>query len=143
MSNDDNYKNELISNSDKIVENGVFKGDIMKVDSDEVEIVSESERVMGCKGVETKVYQLEREYEESVRVERWQRVKFFNGVEGGEERSSRRYWVDKWSTNNCFLNFCIVPVEIRRGFNVVVPSVWDGRENGIWRCGERYLESCL
>ena len=43
---------------------------------------------------------------------------------GGEERSSRMYWVDKWPTNNCFLNFCIVPVEIRRGFNVAVPSVW-------------------
>ena len=46
-----------------------FKGDIMKIDSEDIEIVSESERVMGCKGVETNVYQLEREreYEERYR----------------------------------------------------------------------------
>ena len=70
-------------------------------------------------------------YEESVQVaEWWQRVKFSRGVVGGEERSSRMYWVEKCSTNNCFLNFCIVPVEIRRGFNVAVPSEWS----------ERYLE---
>ena len=37
VSNNDNSKNELISNSDKIVENELFKGDIMKIDSDEVE----------------------------------------------------------------------------------------------------------
>ena len=59
---------------------------------------------------------------------------------GGEERSSRRYWVDKCSTNNCFLNFCIVPVEFRRGFNVVVPSAWSERDKVIWCYGERYLE---
>ena len=46
VNNNDNSKNELISSSDKIVENEILKGDIMKIDSDDIEIVSESERVM-------------------------------------------------------------------------------------------------
>ena len=60
VSNNDNSKNELINSSDKIVENKILEGDIMKIDSDDIEIVIESERVMGCKGVETNVYQLEK-----------------------------------------------------------------------------------
>ena len=49
MSNNDNYSNK-VTNDKNDIEN----------------VVSESERVMGCKGVETKVYQLERVYEEGL-----------------------------------------------------------------------------
>ena len=38
------------------------------------------------------------------------------------------------------MNFCVVPGRTRRCFNIVVPSVWDGRENVIRRYCERYLE---
>ena len=50
----DSYKNELTSSSGKIVENEVFNGDKMKINSgdENIEIVSESERVMGVVGGE-------------------------------------------------------------------------------------------
>ena len=80
------------------------------------------------------VDELERKYRENLQIKGLQGVNFScNVVVGGEEKASRVYWVDKWSTDNCFLNCCIVPVEIRRGFNVVVPSEWS----------ERYLEKEL
>ena len=43
-------------------------------------------------------------------------------VVGGEE---------KYSTNNFFLNFAVVPGEIRKCFNVAVPYAWSERENVI------------
>ena len=147
VSKNDNYNDELTSDNNDIKNgdiNVVSESDTLKIDIDDVEIVSESERVMGCKGVETNVYQLERErereHEESVQVEGWQRVKFSLGVVGGEERSSRMYWVDKCATNKCLLNFCVVPGGIRRCFNIAVPSAWSERDKVIWRYGERYLE---
>ena len=76
----DSYKDELTSNSDKIVENGVFKGDTKKINSDD---------------------ELEKEWKESLQVEGLQRVNFSHGVVGGEEKSSRVYLVDESYTNNC------------------------------------------
>ena len=66
------YNNEVTSSSGKIIENGVFKGDTIKINSDDenIEIVSESERV------EISVYKLERECEESYFVDMGQRVNF-------------------------------------------------------------------
>ena len=69
-----------------------------------------------------------------------QRVNFFRGVKGGEERSSRRYWVEKCSTDNCFLKFFIVPGEIRKGLNELVPSAWSERESEVWCYGEGDLD---
>ena len=59
---------------------------------------------------------------------------------GGKERSSRMYWVDKCSTNNYPLNFCVVPGGTKRCFNIAVPSTWSERDKVIWRYSERYLE---
>ena len=75
------YKNELTSSSGKIVENGVSKGDTVKINSDDenTEIVKESDRVMGvggCEGVEISVCKLEREYEENLSRNMGQRVNF-------------------------------------------------------------------
>ena len=58
-------------------------------------------------------------------------------LRGGEERSSRRYWVEKCSTDNCFLKFFIVPGEVRKCLNELVPSAWNERE---WHYGERDLD---
>ena len=143
MSSNNSYNKEFTSDNNDVESGNVIENVVSESDDNEVNYNSESERVMVCKGVETNVDQLEREYEETVEVEGWQRVKFFRGVKGGEERSSRMYWVEKWSTNNCFLNFCIVPGGIRKCFNVAVPSAWSERENVTWRWGERYLEKEL
>ena len=59
---------------------------------------------------------------------------------GGEERSSREYWVDKCSTNNCFLKFFVVPGEIRKCLNELVPSAWNERESVIWHYDEGGLD---
>ena len=143
----DMYKNVVLENKVTNDKNDIENGNVIeKVVSEShtlksvSEIVSESERVMGCKRVEVDVDQIEREYEESEQVEGWQRVNFFWGVKGGEERSSRVYWVEKCSTNNCFLNFFVVPGESRKCFNVAVPSAWSERENVIWCYGERDLD---
>ena len=62
---------------------------------------------------------------------------------GGEERSSRIYWVDKCSTNNCVLKFFIIPGEVRKWLNELVPSAWNERESVIWHHDERiWMESC-
>ena len=66
----DSYKNELTSSSGKIVENRVFEGDIVKINSDD---------------------ELEKEWKESLQVEGLERGNFSRGVVGGEEKSSRVY----------------------------------------------------
>ena len=60
----DSHKNELTNSSGKIVENEIYKSDTVKINSDDenIEIVRESEGVMGvggCEGVEISVYKLE------------------------------------------------------------------------------------
>ena len=67
------------------------------------------------------------------------RVNFLQGIMGGEERSSRIYWVDKGSTNNCFLKFFVV----RKCLIKLVPSAWNERERVMWHCDERNLDGEL
>ena len=109
----------------------------MKINSDDenIEIVGENKRVMGvgsCEGIKTSVCKLEREYEESLQVQGWQRVNFSRGVVGDEEKSSRVYLVDESSTNNCPWSFGGVPGRARRCFYVAVPSAWIERESVKW-----------
>ena len=59
---------------------------------------------------------------------------------GGEERSSRVYLGDVWSTNNCPLSFNVIPGRTRKCFNVAVPSAWIKRESVRWCNDERYFE---
>ena len=125
VSNNDNYSNELTSSGDKIVENGVCKSDIV-CNSDDDERVNLLEVI---NGVVISIDGLEKEWKEHLQVKGLKRVNFSCGVVGGEERSSRMYWVDKCSTNNCPLSFNEVPGRARKCFYDLVPSAWDGRES--------------
>ena len=94
-----------------------------------------SERVRGCKGVETNVYQLEREYEESIEVEGLQRVNF-----------PQVYCEPRCSQMLLFKGKSPVLLEDMRSLSCslknyeLVPSGWSERENVIGRWDERYLE---
>ena len=80
-----NYNDEImVNNNNDIVESKVL-------DSGEIEIVSEREKVIDCKGVVISVDELDNEWKDSIVVEWGQRVNFLRGVLGGEERSSRIY----------------------------------------------------
>ena len=77
------------------------------------EIVSESERVMGCKGVETNVYQLEREYEERLGEYGGQRAIFPCDISGVktphvfyEDEGSSSSFVGDMVSPNGPLSFC-------------------------------------
>ncbi len=122
VSNNDNYNNGLMSNNSSEIKNVVLECKVVSRESVD-EVMSVCVCVCVCVCVES--------------LEGWQRVQFFRGVKGGEERSSRRYWVEKCSTSNCFLKFFVVPGESRKSFNVAVPSAWSERENVIWCCDER------
>ena len=146
----DSYNNELTSNSGKIIENEVSKSDTVKINSDDenIEIVRESERVMGvggCEGVEISVDELEREYEESYFVDIGQRVNFPcvycepRGLRVLLKGESPLVENDVFS--NCSLSFCGVRGKSRRCFYVVVPSAWYDREKVKWCYDERYC--CL
>ena len=82
---------------------------------------STDEVVEGDKGMLMCVDELDNEWKESYIVGMKQRVNFLRGVMGGEERSSRIYWVDKSSTNNCFLKYFVVPGEARKYLIKLVP----------------------
>ena len=75
----DSYNEELISNSEKMVENGVFKGDTVG-NSDDDERVNLLEVI---DGVVISVDELEKEWKEKLPVEGLQRVKFSHGFVGG------------------------------------------------------------
>ena len=66
----DSVESRMIKVDEAIVENEVFKSDIMKINSDDdnIETVGVSKREMrvgGCKGAETSVYKLEENSGES------------------------------------------------------------------------------
>lgn len=84
------------------------------------------------------VDELKRECRDSLQIVGLQRVNFSRGVIGGEERSSREYLGDVWSTNSCPLIFCASGRWCSN--KVVLPSAWINRENVKWQDDERYFE---
>ena len=61
MSNNDNCSNKVTSDNNDVESGNVIDNVVSESDDNEVNYKSESEREMGCKGVETDVDQIERE----------------------------------------------------------------------------------
>ena len=118
--------------NDNIIKNVVSESDMLKIVS---EIVSESERVIGCNGVVISVDELEKEWQERLDEYVGQRVNFPHIDD--EARCSQMLLLRGKSP---LLLKDMRSLSYSPSFYELVPSVWDGVESGRWCYGERDLD---